>query len=262
IDSDTFERIQARLATFNPMNKTRIIQPRALNSNYLLSGFLRCQCGSPLSGTQAKSGKYAYYSCVKQCKMGKAQCEMRPIPQHHLENIVINYLKTGLLTEDNISLLLKNHKDKHESGSSKLKVRLKNVERELVAARKSRDNILDYIEVEGKFSDDDTGQRLRERKLQIINLELEQSQLKAAIINPPSCEISAADIRSYIIHCERILNEATIGEKKELLRSIIQGITVNWNGKEWAGILKYSFPASDISGTGNKVPGLVVNGSP
>jgi hypothetical protein len=194
--------------------------------------------------------------------MGKTQYEMRPIPQHHLEDIVISYLKIGLLTEDNISLLLKNHKDKHESGSSKLKVRLKNVERELVVARKSREKILDYIEAEGKFAEFGTGQRLRERKSQIIKLELEQSQLKVAITNPPSCEISVADIRKYIIHCERILNEATVGEKKEFLRSLIQSIIMKWNGKEWEGKLKYLFPASDVTGTGNKVLGSAIYGSP
>jgi site-specific DNA recombinase len=39
IDRDTFDCIQKCLSTFNPMN-TRIIQPRALNSNYLFKWIL------------------------------------------------------------------------------------------------------------------------------------------------------------------------------------------------------------------------------
>ncbi len=232
IDDVTFARVKERLASCNPMNKPRIIEPRGVQSDYILSGFMRCQCGSSLSGTKAKSGKYTYYSCVTQAKMGKEECDLRPIPQHILENIVINFLKTELLAEDKIQMFLKQLKDEQNGGNKNIKDKLKNVEHDLSVERKKLERIYEQIE-EGNLSGNDISERIRTRKSRINELEIMRCQYQAEIKNPPSYEMSLADIRSYIIRCKLILAEASTGEKKEFLRSLIQSIILKWNGKEW-----------------------------
>jgi len=65
--------------------------------------------------------------------------------------------------------------------------------------------------------------------------------------------MSIADIRKFIIHCNKILNEASAGKKKELLHSFIEKINISWDGNNWHGSLKYKFPAPVKTDTVNKV---------
>ncbi len=251
IDKDLFECVQARLKECDPL-KARVIQPRSICSEYLLSGLLRCQCGSSLTGSLAKSGKYAYYSCSRQGKTGKSQCDFKLIPQNILEDKVIDFIKTELLTEDTISLILKQLRDEPNGVSENPKDKLKNVEQELSVERKKLDRIYDQIE-EGNLSSNDIGERIRQRKARINELEIIRCQHQDEINNPPSYEMSSADIRSFIIYCQNILISATTGEKKKLLQTLIDRIIITKDGNNWQGSLKYKFPAPALTGARNKV---------
>ncbi|MEI6520499.1 MAG: hypothetical protein WCO98_10765, partial [bacterium] len=103
----------------------------------------------------------------------------------------------------------------------------------------------------GIVTEDTLNERIKERQLQIRNLEYKQNQLQNDIKNPHVINMSIADIRDFIIHCNKILNEASAGKKKELLRSFIEKINISWDGNNWKGSLKYKFPVPVKTDAGN-----------
>jgi len=82
IDRETFEKAQTLLRARSP----EIIHPRAVHSDYLLSGLLYCgKCGSRMLGCAAKSSRFFYYACQNYCKRGKGVCDARLINKDRLE---------------------------------------------------------------------------------------------------------------------------------------------------------------------------------
>ncbi|MFH1513929.1 MAG: recombinase family protein [bacterium] len=104
IDLKSFNDAQRILASRSP----RRTKPRTINSRYLLSGVLYCgNCGFSMTGASAKSGKFFYYICQNNEKKGKNGCNARLINKGKLEEFIIDRLKLNILTEDNLSELVK-----------------------------------------------------------------------------------------------------------------------------------------------------------
>lgn len=63
---------------------------RKTNTSLILLGVTKCGlCGSSLTTSSGKSGKYYYYKCSKQSHNTKAQCQAKQLPAEALENFVI-----------------------------------------------------------------------------------------------------------------------------------------------------------------------------
>lgn len=99
----------------------------------------------------------------------------------------------------------------------------------------------------------DLAPRIRERNIQIQGLETTQRELQAALAHPTSYALSLAEIRAYIIECRETLATASAGERKELLRSFEQSITIDREDDHWRGCLEYTFPALVETSAGNAV---------
>ena len=87
ISEEDFERVQALLDKRNP-NKTGV---RALSSDYLLSGLLRCECGGAMASHSSYRGTkklYSYYYCQNKKGHGGHACSTGLIPQTILDNEV------------------------------------------------------------------------------------------------------------------------------------------------------------------------------
>ena len=65
--------------------------PRRVGSSYLLSGLVKCKtCNTPLIGRFAQSGKYSYYVCQSNIKLGKDACETPTLNARRFEELVVN----------------------------------------------------------------------------------------------------------------------------------------------------------------------------
>jgi site-specific DNA recombinase len=100
IDSETFERVKARIA----LNSARGGRYKA-KTLYLLSGFIRCgECGSSMQGNTRKDGRghsvYSSYDC--QGKHNKQGCSIRCVRKEHVENYVISELYDKVLSDVSI----------------------------------------------------------------------------------------------------------------------------------------------------------------
>ncbi len=100
IAKEQFERVKDRLIR---TVKHRKNMRRARGRNYLLSGLLRCQCGSHMVGSSAhgRTDVSYYYTCTRQVhEGGKYSCEAPRIPALALEEALIGrVVQLGSLVE-------------------------------------------------------------------------------------------------------------------------------------------------------------------
>ena len=75
--------------------------PRRVGSSYLLSGLLKCKtCNTPLIGRFAQSGKYSYYVCQSNIKLGKDACKTPTLNARRFEELVVAKIRSDILAED------------------------------------------------------------------------------------------------------------------------------------------------------------------
>lgn len=88
ISQEEFDRVHALINQRNPSK----IGVRALSSEYLLTGLLKCRCGAPMvshSSQKHGNGKlYAYYGCNEKKIRGTSACSCGLIPQDYLDQAV------------------------------------------------------------------------------------------------------------------------------------------------------------------------------
>ena len=100
-----FEQVQARLSRNNP----KVTPPRTVNGPNLLAGLAICaSCGSGMvrTGTARGTRSYTYYSCAGCHQKGKSVCKGRHIPTSKLDSLIIENVKSQLLTPERLSLVL------------------------------------------------------------------------------------------------------------------------------------------------------------
>ena len=82
--------------------------PRRVGSSYLLSGHDQVPgVQDALTGRFAKSGQYAYYVCPTNIKVGKHACETPTLNARRFEEMVVNRIRSNILTADCIHALVK-----------------------------------------------------------------------------------------------------------------------------------------------------------
>ncbi|MFH0768042.1 MAG: recombinase family protein [Chloroflexota bacterium] len=96
INRDVFLQIQAMMGSKKP----QIVHPRAVSSNFLVSGFIFCSCGNAMTGKSAKSHQYYYYTCNGSAKQGSETCNARSLPKDRLEQAIVNQIKEKVLNEE------------------------------------------------------------------------------------------------------------------------------------------------------------------
>lgn len=77
IDKDAFRQVQKVMFK----NVPRTAHPRIVPSFYLLSGILVSTCGSAIMSRNAKSHRYYYYTCNRNCKQGREAWDSRILPK-------------------------------------------------------------------------------------------------------------------------------------------------------------------------------------
>ena len=86
IDKATFDRVQEVLAT------RKIGAKGGSNSNYLLTGILKCDCGSSMTGNSQRSGRakkiHVTYQCRNHLKKNGGTCSTKHLNANYIESYV------------------------------------------------------------------------------------------------------------------------------------------------------------------------------
>lgn len=91
VEREVWDRVQQQLSRQAPVVGARATKRSAA----LLSGILRCRCGSAMTPTTAKGrGRtYSYYACARAVKQGKAACPGSRVSAGTLEQFVVEQVR-------------------------------------------------------------------------------------------------------------------------------------------------------------------------
>ncbi len=247
----------ARKKIFNRTRK--VIHPRVISSNHLLSGFLRCnKCGGMLTATAAKSGKFHYYTCQTYLKSGRDYCTQKMIPAKKIEPFAIEIIKEKILTKENIVRLLWTLNDEASKFDAEYDDKIALIDEVLNEKMNRRAKLYEGIET-GAMDLKDISPRLKDLNQEIEALQAQKVELQKKHEEEIKIAISEEAIRPYVEDLRQTLMEGSIVERRGFLRSFIKKITVDYP----SATLEYTVPlpvkTKDRTST-EEVLSLVQNG--
>jgi DNA invertase Pin-like site-specific DNA recombinase len=98
IEKSVFEQVQDKMK--RKIGKTPVYQ-----NDYLLSGIIKCHCGSAMTGVSAKNNQYHYYQCGASLRRNK--CEAKRITARKIEDAVIKAIKTSFITKESVTAFVR-----------------------------------------------------------------------------------------------------------------------------------------------------------
>jgi len=143
VDEETFKQVQAVLKSRAP----KVTHPRVTSSQYLLSGLIHCRkCGAAYIGYGAKSGHYHYYVCGTAYSKGREACPSQHLPRENLERFVIDRIKSYVLTDGNLTELVKliNHEMGDALGEHRERIEI--IDKEIEQWQGRLERLYDFVE--------------------------------------------------------------------------------------------------------------------
>lgn len=181
ISMDIWERVQAQFR-----RSQRGPGTFKAKVNYLLSGLVRCECGSSMvgSGSMIKGHRYHYYRCVK--NQQTKSCGSCGIRKEVLENIVLTYIRQAF--QGDRQELLANIRQYLDEKNRAHEIETASLRKEKDAAHRKIENLLRLAE-EGDVDDLVMG-RIRDHKRRIAEIEAAIAGVMQDVDNYTDAEIS------------------------------------------------------------------------
>ena len=222
IDQRTFDVARKKPASRAPL----ITHPRVVNSQYLLSGMIRCKgCGTAMGGMSAKSGQFLYYVCNNKRRKGKGLCKTPLLPKQKMESFVIERIRDSILTAETLEELarlvneeISQYKHENEEEFSLLKSQIDDVDGRL-------SKLYEALET-GSFKPGQLAPRVGVLTEKKERLEQRKADTEAKSLRQALELVSTDVIDAYVNDLRTLLEESSIIEQKAFLRSFIQSLEV------------------------------------
>ena len=172
IDRVTFDAVQARLKSRNPM----VMPARVTSGPTLLTGLCFCAgCGGAMTLRTGKGngGMYRYYTCSTKARQGKTGCKGRSIRMDKLDHLVASHLEDRLLQPERLATILSSLLERRQERSVRRREHLADLRRRITETDQRLNRLYDAIE-SGVAAMDDVG--LKDR---IANLRAVRDQATA-----------------------------------------------------------------------------------
>jgi site-specific DNA recombinase len=222
VDHETFDRVQEMLHDRAPAQ----IHPRRTASRFLLSGLTHCgYYGKALIGRDAKSGKFSYYVCGTLDKKGAGACPSRYLNSQKFESLVVEEIKKHILTEDNLTRLVRLVNGQMDKASGEYRDELKLISREEGNISARLDKLYDAVET-GKIGLDDLTPRIRELRNRQEQLLSRRSELETLMSDR---KVELADlgmVKDYLGDLRQTIDENPLSERRAFIRSFVEDIIV------------------------------------
>ena len=143
VSKTRFRRVNRLMRSRAP----KIINPRRVGSSHLLSGLVKChRCNRALSGQDAKSGRFSYYVCQSIMKHGKHACDTPRLNARRFEELVVDRIRSNVLTEGNIRALAKVVDEQMDGVAQEQRNRLETIDDELEDVKRKLGRIWHFVE--------------------------------------------------------------------------------------------------------------------
>jgi len=234
ISQETFAQAQAKLGARAP----RVTHPRVVHSEYILSGVVRCkECKTALIGHAVKSGKFFYYMCGNARRRGRDVCKTPLLPKAKIEGFVIDRIKRYILTEENLTELVKLTNEELAQTCDDERDRLGILEAQIGDVDSRMGKLYDALET-GEFKGGELAPRIK--SLLGKREELLQAKAKAeSALQYRTVELADPDVvRAYVRDLGSLLEGSGMTEQKAFLKSFVEAIEVG----ESEATIKYTIP--------------------
>jgi site-specific DNA recombinase len=202
--------------------------------DYLLTSLLRCpQCQSGMIGWhtkhQRKDGSfriYHYYVCSCYHNKGSTVCKPNCISVDAIEAIVLNKLKELILHPKLLKDVVENMNQQNRAQLRPLKEQRQIIEKKLKEIAQKREQLFHLFE-DDKLDKKTLGKQLEYLKQRNGALQAEQQKIEQQIGAIRQHEISFQLVQQALKQFDRLWQPAEPKKKRDLLRSMIDRITIN-----------------------------------
>ena len=217
--------------------------PRRVGGTYLLSGLVKCKtCNRALSGQDAKSGQFAYYVCQSIMKRGKDACDTPRLNARRFEELVVNKIRSNILTEGSITELVKVVDEEMDGIAQDQRKRLRIIEDELEDVKRRLGRIWNVIET-SDVDMADASDRIKEHRERKERLEDAAADARAILSERRAHLDDVKTISAYAKDMRDFLNESELTERRAFIESFVKEIIV----MPGDALMRYTVPMPDDS---------------
>ena len=244
VSKTRFRRVNRLMQTRAP----KVRHPRRAGSTYLLSGLVKCKaCNRALSGQDAKSGQFSYYVCQSIMKHGKDACNTPRLNARRFEELVVDKIRTNVLTDSNIRGLLKVVDEQTDSVSREQRERLETIEDELEDVKGKLARIWHFIETVDNVEMTDASDRIREHRDKQARLEDESADARAILSQRSAALDNVEPIAAYAQEMSEFLMGSELTERRAFIETFVKEIVV----VPGDALMRYTIPMPEDS----RIPG-------
>ena len=222
IEGKLFDQLRESSGSRNPKNTP----PRVVTGDVLLTGLVTCpHCGSGMTTSTVKGGRYRYYKCFGSIRVGETLCRGRIVPMDELDELVLAAIKKELLSVSNLAKILKPLQDRQRLSARKLTERVSVREKAVLEAKTELDRLYAFV-TQGlvEISDNDYQERLAKSKKALHIVEKERDQVLAELA--PEAKVDHAAIAKFVADMTAAFEKPSVSEKRGYLRVIVNAIEV------------------------------------
>ena len=254
VSKTRFRRVNRQLRRRAP----KVVNPRRVGSSFLLSGLVKCKtCNRALTGQYSKSGQFPYYVCQSLMKQGKEACKTPRLAARRFEEMVVNKIRSNILTDGNIRALVKVVDEQMDGVAGDQRKKLQTIEKELADVRRRLDTIYNLVETTEVEMADFTP-RIRQHRERQERLEFSADQARAALAQRRNVLDDVNTIAAYAQDMSAFLKESELTERRTFIESFVKEVIVMPDNA----LMRYTVPMPEDSflagGVTEKVP---LNGS-
>ena len=236
----------------------KIAHPRRVGSSFLLSGLVRCKkCDAPLSGQFGKGGQYAYYVCRSRIRLGKGACTTPRLNARRFEQLIVDRIRSGILTEGNNGDLAKVVVQEVDRLAREQRKLLETIESEIADAHRRLERLFDLLET----SDDDVANaalRINTHLERQGRLEDSEAEATAILSQRRLVRDDAETIAANALNMTEFMNEGELHERRDFITTFVREIVVT-SGKA---VIRYKIPmAHDTCTPGAHSQEVLMGGS-
>jgi len=223
VDKETFDNIQTGLNGRAP----KIVHPRVTSSQYLLSGLIKCKkCGAAYIGYAAKSGRNHYYVCGTTYAKGKEICPSKHLPREKLEKYVVEKIKGYLLTDENLTDLVRIINEELDGSLKKYNERLEAIDREANQWEDRLDRLYDFVETKA-IEPVRMAKRIADVQDKVNEMRRARFEIEEDIRRRRLEPLDPGAVVAYVADLKRFLESSNIFERRAFLATFIDSLEVD-----------------------------------
>ena len=227
IDRETFDVVQAKLKSRNPM----MVPARITSGPTLLTGICFCaKCGGAMTlrtGRGSAGGTYRYYTCSTKARQGKTGCEGRTIQMDKLDDLVASHLEERLLQPKRLETILTNLLDRREERAERRREHLAELNRRITETDQRLNRLYDAIEAGlADLNDSVLKERMAGLKAIRDQAQADAERTQATLDSAGNQAITVGMIGDFASEARSRLRLEGGGYRRDHLRALAQRVEV------------------------------------